>query len=810
VALGDCLDSRCAGVSSCEIQLLLRPRGARVRATEQEQTGGAGVSEVMGKFERIGWGPVRNEAHDLGTDLLVQARDSRRFDRGLIVGVQVKAGPTWFETEERDQDGAMVGWWYCESDAKHFDDWVTHGLPHLLILHDLEKDVPYWVHVTSDRVARTGKGCKILVPADQTVDREHLDDLLAVAARQKAAPIVEGSAFGASAGVTPPARRLRYALVAPRLVAPHPNLGFERPITPEEALALIAQGRLHDLLTFAERHAEVPDPEQDAPSGDWRWSFVRALWVWVTNDDITLLRVALDSAPDTFAQAASAVVLGCALLRQESHHEVIVVLDELIGRDQLGPVDQAWLLVQRARVRADIGEVAGARADAADAQRHLVADADDVTGSALAAAAAWQLFSTADLGEGKLDEVLTASDTAVSWWRSQTISWALMAEFYSANLASEIRKGMTQKAKMGGWPTRAPVGYLNVRDKTAGKEIAKVILDPERASLVREAFRLYSTGEYSILELQATMHAKGLTSPDARRAGAPISASKLAEMLANPFYAGVVEWGGVQYEGQHNLLVPRSLFDRVQEVLRAHDRVGVRQRRHDHYLKGLLFCGECGRRLSLTQAKGRYLYFYCLGQRGQARTGCRQPYILAGDAEALVEDVYGRVQLPSSWIELLTTELEAEIAERQAETAARRAALTKKLAKIADERQKLLQAFYANAIPLELLKSEQDRLTAEDRAAKQELDAAEADLGGWKDVLRTAIKLVGNCHAAYLKAGPSVRRRFNQAVLEAVYVKERTIARAEFSEVFAPLFSRPSSNKPLKVVPTGFEPVSPP
>lgn len=108
------------------------------------------------------------------------------------------------------------------------------------------------------------------------------------------------------------------------------------------------------------------------------------------------------------------------------------------------------------------------------------------------------------------------------------------------------------------------------------------------------------------------------------------------------------------------------------------------------------------------------------------------------------------------------------------------------------------------------MKSEQDRLTREERATKQELDAAEADLGGWEDVLRTAIKLAGNCHAAYLKARPSVRRRFNQAVLEAVYVKDRRIARAEFSEVFAPLFSRPGSNKPLLVVPTGFEPVSPP
>src|SRR6266508_1723082 len=141
----------------------------------------------MGKFERIGWGPVRNEAHDLGTDLLVQARDSRRFGRGLIVGVQVKAGPAWFENQERDKNGAVLGWWYYESHAEHFDDWVTHGLPHLLTLHHLETDVSYWVHVTPERVTRTGKGCKILVPADQTVDSEHLDNLLTVAAQQKAA-----------------------------------------------------------------------------------------------------------------------------------------------------------------------------------------------------------------------------------------------------------------------------------------------------------------------------------------------------------------------------------------------------------------------------------------------------------------------------------------------------------------------------------------------------------------------------------------------------------------------------------------------
>jgi hypothetical protein len=152
----------------------------------------------------------------------------------------------------------------------------------------------------------------------------------------------------------------------------------------------------------------------------------------------------------------------------------------------------------------------------------------------------------------------------------------------------------------------------------------------------------------------------------------------------------------------------------------------------------------------------------------------------------------------------LTDELEAEIVERQAEASERRVVLTRmlaklaKLAKLADERSKLLHAFYASAIPLDLLKAEHDRITRAEQVSGSELEATEDDLEGWQDVLRTAIQLAGSCHAAYLKARPSVRRRFNAALLKAVFVKDRAIVRAEFSEVFAPLFSRPSSNKTLK------------
>ena len=66
---------------------------------------------------------------------------------------------------------------------------------------------------------------------------------------------------------------------------------------------------------------------------------------------------------------------------------------------------------------------------------------------------------------------------------------AAMAEFYSANLANEVKKGSIQKAKSGGTPYRAPLGYLNVRESLQGKAASMVVSDPERAPLIRRDLR---------------------------------------------------------------------------------------------------------------------------------------------------------------------------------------------------------------------------------------------------------------------------------------------------------------------------------
>jgi site-specific DNA recombinase len=387
---------------------------------------------------------------------------------------------------------------------------------------------------------------------------------------------------------------------------------------------------------------------------------------------------------------------------------------------------------------------------------------------------------------------------------------ALMAEFYSANLASEIKKGLSQKAKMGGWPHAAPLGYLNVRETIGGRPVAHIVIDGNRAPLITAAFELYTTGEWTLERLLEELAHRGLRNRARRdRATAPIGVSALAALLANKVYVGIVTWEGSDYPGLHEPLIDTATFNRVQDLLAGRAARGTRERRHNHYLKGTLFCGVCGRGLSFQLAKGRYEYLYCLGQKNRNPTGCREPYVPAGDLEAQVEQLYERIQLPKSWLESLRAEVEAEIASRQRRTAAERQLLTRKLAKVETERRKLLDAYYANAIDVATLKTEQVRITEDVRATDARLTSIDAHLAEWQEILETAMRFATNCAKAYVRASDPNRRRFNQAVFTRIEIRDGKIADVGYHPPFDVLFSSSEFEYGDLVEMTGLEPVTP-
>ncbi|MGB8379012.1 MAG: hypothetical protein WCE70_11220, partial [Rhodanobacteraceae bacterium] len=249
--------------------------------------------------------------------------------------------------------------------------------------------------------------------------------LLDVATAQRAAGTFEQKAFHASAAVAPPGRRLRYALLTPRLIAPHGNTGYERAPEPEEYLALLVCRRSFQISRFQNKFPELLSQSKLKENSDWRWRFAHAVGQWLEDDQTNDLKALLLAASSSSNRSAAGAVLVASCFESGDYPEAQQLLDDLIVQDDSSPVDLGWLLVHRATMRVELGEVVDARGDAARATQSLRGDEDDPTVALLAGVAANILFVTAGFGSGDLENVINSNDTAPAWWRAQTLSWAL-------------------------------------------------------------------------------------------------------------------------------------------------------------------------------------------------------------------------------------------------------------------------------------------------------------------------------------------------------------------------------------------------
>jgi site-specific DNA recombinase len=351
-----------------------------------------------------------------------------------------------------------------------------------------------------------------------------------------------------------------------------------------------------------------------------------------------------------------------------------------------------------------------------------------------------------------------------------------IAEFYSRNLATEVIKGSVQKAKNGGTPARAPLGYLNVRRIENGYEVRTIEVDPERGPLMAWAFQAYATGDWTILRLLDELTTRGLTTkPGPRTPSKPLSDSQLHSLLRHPYYMGVVRYRGAIYPGKHPRLVEPETWQKVQDLLSAKHLAGEKHREHPHYLKGSMCCGQCGARLIVNYAKGRhggiYPYFICIG-RQKDKHSCSQRALRIELVEEAVADYYATVQLPEDELGALRAFLGEELSNLRLDAEHERTAQERRKRKLEAERQSLLDAHLAEAVPLDLLKSKQDAITAELNVIEARSVEIAADFKRTEANLVRALGRAGDCEAAYREANDQMRRQFNLAFFDRLLIDD--------------------------------------
>lgn len=118
--------------------------------------------------------------------------------------------------------------------------------------------------------------------------------------------------------------------------------------------------------------------------------------------------------------------------------------------------------------------------------------------------------------------------------------------------------------------------------------------------------------------------------------------------------------------------------------------------------------------------------------------------------------------------------------------------LAKRIGKLADERMSTLRAYQAKAIPLDLLKQEQDRIASEMAHAESRLEVIHAELDQLRAVLDRAIAVASRCGMGYKKAKPQKRKLYNQAFFDKIIITEGKV-KVEYTDLFHALLSESSN-----------------
>ena len=375
-----------------------------------------------------------------------------------------------------------------------------------------------------------------------------------------------------------------------------------------------------------------------------------------------------------------------------------------------------------------------------------------------------------------------------------------IAEFYSRNLANEVTKGLVQKASIGGTVARAPLGYKNIHvPDELGRVNRTVEIDAARAHLVTWAFYRYAEGDATLRTLVEQLTARGLaTRATPKWPSKPLTVMSLHRMLRHPYYKGEIRYRGVTYPGLHEPLVDPETWQQVQDLLTAHNTAGTHQRTNQHYLRGSVYCGSCESRLMVTTARNRwgseYPYLVCSG-RTRRITDCQRQAMPIQLIEELIEDEYRTIALSPQLRDDIEELVLEDFDSLQAAAAGEQQQMEQQRIELTGKRQKLLDAHYAGAIPLDLLKTEQDRIATQLKRIHEELTDADANYEQARATLADTLDLTRDCHAAYLEAGDSTRRLFNQAFFAKIYIdeddqtRERTI-RVDYNQPFDNLLSR--------------------
>src|SRR3989339_415625 len=327
------------------------------------------------------------------------------------------------------------------------------------------------------------------------------------------------------------------------------------------------------------------------------------------------------------------------------------------------------------------------------------------------------------------------------------------SKYYIDNLSENIKRGIRQKLRNGIWPAWAPLGYVN--DKNA----RRIAVDKEKAKYIKRAFEMYSTGEYPLAQLRKIINSLGLVG----KKGKMLSVSNYQYMLKNKIYYGMIEYNGELYEGKHEPIISKKLFDEVQEVMKQKSKPQKVDEMKFFLYRGFFRCGECGFTITadrkIKKSGKQYVYYYCTKKNPNHQ--CTQNVFTREEKiSSQINEVIQKVSLPDDWADKMINELEKDKNEK-VQSSRFFAQKTENEIKVIDGKlEKLMNAYLENALNLAEYREAKNKLVNQKQLLKDKMTAFEQKSNNRFELAAKFINSVKQAEIIALQENPEQGRDF--------------------------------------------------
>lgn len=351
---------------------------------------------------------------------------------------------------------------------------------------------------------------------------------------------------------------------------------------------------------------------------------------------------------------------------------------------------------------------------------------------------------------------------------------AVVASDYIRNLREETIKGIRGRIKQGLYPFPAPPGYKNM-GSARPKEI-----DPIQGPLIKQAYELYATGNYSLYALVEEMYKRGLRNRQNQR----LSKNGLNMCLRNPFYMGLIRVGSMteMFVGQHTPLVSKALYDSVQDILDG-KRV-TKKTRHFFVFRRMVRCGNCKNFLIPERQKG-HVYYRC-HTRECPRRPLREEVISDQVGEVLKEIEFTDDEL--KYFEVLINKFQEEAPRRMQD---RRQQLEVRSQLNASRLEKLADAYMDGVFDRETYAVKKNSLINEKAEIVSELKDLGEDSERIALQLRNFLELAKSAYLSFKSADDGKRRDLIKTVTSNLIATEKNLI-VKLNSPFDLVAERPS------------------